>query len=130
MMELTVDATVENLDTVTDFVNGQLEQAGCSPKVIMQTDLAVEEIYVNIAHYAYHPKTGKATIRCAVGGDPLQVAAMHCRPGERRSESSGRHSELTASLISVNIVGNKAGPEIALVAHRPHHAAERLSGPA
>ena len=48
---------------------------------------------------------------------------MHCRPGERRSESSGRHSELTASLISVNIVGNKAGPEIALVAHRPHHAA-------
>ena len=44
---------------------------------------------------------------------------MHCRPGERRSESSGRHSELTASLISVNIVGNKAGPEIALVAHRP-----------
>lgn len=43
MMELTVDATVENLDTVTDFVNGQLEQAGCSPKVIMQTDLAVEE---------------------------------------------------------------------------------------
>ena len=66
----------------------------------------------------------------AAWGDPLQVAAMHCRPGERRSESSGRHSELTASLISVNIVGNKAGPEIALVAHRPHHAAERLSGPA
>lgn len=74
MTELTVAATLENLDAVTDFVNEQLERAGCSQKVIMQIDLAVEEIYVNIAHYAYHPEIGKATVRCEVGGNPLQIA--------------------------------------------------------
>lgn len=73
MTELTVDATIENLDAVTDFINEQLEQAGCGTKIIMQTDLAVEEIYVNIAHYAYHPKIGKATVCCTVSGEPLQI---------------------------------------------------------
>ena len=53
---------------------------------------------------------------------------MHAAQVTAAVRSSGRHGRLTASLISVNIVGNKAGPEIALVAIAPHHAAERLSG--
>ena len=105
MMELTVDATVENLDTVTDFVNGQLEQAGCSPKVIMQTDLAVEEIYVNIAHYAYHPKTGKATIRCAVGGDPLQVVIEFVDEGKPYNPLEKEKPDVTVSAKERQIGG-------------------------
>ena len=33
----------------------------------------MEEIYVNIAHYAYESEMGMATIRVEVGGEPLQV---------------------------------------------------------
>lgn len=73
MAELTVAATLENLELVTEFVNEQLSLAGCSGKLVTQIDLAVEEIYVNIAHYAYHPVVGEATVRCEVGGDPLQI---------------------------------------------------------
>ena len=105
MMELTVDATVENLDTVTDFVNRQLEQAGCSPKVIMQTDLAVEEIYVNIAHYAYHPKTGKATIRCTVGGSPLQVVIGFVDGGKPYNPLEKEKPDVTASAKERQIGG-------------------------
>ncbi|MCR4615733.1 MAG: SpoIIE family protein phosphatase [Clostridiales bacterium] len=59
---LVVEATTENLSQVTEFVDAVLEQNDCSPKVQMQIDLAVEEIYVNIANYAYGEKTGKAEI--------------------------------------------------------------------
>lgn len=33
----------------------------------------MEEIFVNIAHYAYHPGIGKATVRCRVEEAPLRV---------------------------------------------------------
>jgi anti-sigma regulatory factor (Ser/Thr protein kinase) len=38
-------------------------------KLQMQIAIAVEEIYVNIAHYAYNPEVGGATIRIAVGDE-------------------------------------------------------------
>jgi len=62
MADLTVDALVSNLDQVLAFVDGQLETMDCSMKAQMQIDVAVEEIYVNIANYAYAPETGKAYI--------------------------------------------------------------------
>ena len=59
---LTVDAKIENLDEVLAFVDGILEANDCPIKIQMQMDIAVEEIFVNIAHYAYAPNSGKATI--------------------------------------------------------------------
>lgn len=71
MKELTIKALVEHVDDVLDFINAELEQADCSMKLQMQIDIAVEEIYVNIAHYAYPGTEGDATILCEVSGDPL-----------------------------------------------------------
>ena len=58
MMEqkLSLEEKIENLDEVNGFVESHLEEAGCSMKQIMQIGLAVEEVYVNIAHYAYSDK--------------------------------------------------------------------------
>ena len=39
----------------------------------MQIELAVEEIFVNIAHYAYRPQIGQATVRVEVKEEPLSV---------------------------------------------------------
>ena len=41
MKELDIEAILDNLDTVTDFVDEQLEITGCSAKIQMQVDLAV-----------------------------------------------------------------------------------------
>ena len=73
MAEITIAATLENLDTVLAFVDQQMEEAGCSMRMMTQVDVAVEEIFVNIAHYAYHPEVGEAIVRCEAGGDPFQV---------------------------------------------------------
>ena len=73
MKELTIAATVENIETVTDFVNEQLEALDCPMKAQMQIDIAIDELFGNIAHYAYNPEIGKATVRVEVIEDPLAV---------------------------------------------------------
>ncbi|HBB20126.1 MAG TPA: ATP-binding protein, partial [Ruminococcus sp.] len=49
MKELDIEALVDNLDKVMEFVDAELEDANCPMKIQMQIDLAVEEIFVNIA---------------------------------------------------------------------------------
>lgn len=73
MKELTAAATVENIDAVTAFVNEQLEALECPVKAMMQIDIAIDELFGNIAHYAYHPETGSATVRVEVAEEPLAV---------------------------------------------------------
>ena len=73
MKELTIAATVENIEVVTDFVNEQLEMLDCPMKVQMQIDIAIDELFGNIAHYAYNPDVGDATVRVEVVEDPLSV---------------------------------------------------------
>ena len=73
MKELIIAATVENIETVTDFVNEQLEALDCPMKAQMQIDIAIDELFGNIAHYAYNPEIGKATVRVEVIEDPLAV---------------------------------------------------------
>ena len=73
MKELTIAATVENIDTVTDFVNEHLEAYDCPMKAQMQIDIAIDELFGNIAHYAYNPETGDATVRVEVVEDPMAV---------------------------------------------------------
>lgn len=72
--ELTLEAKVENLDQVLSFVDGQLEQLNCPLKIQIQIDVAVEELYVNIASYAYDSPGGSATIRVEVLQDPQAVS--------------------------------------------------------
>ena len=71
MKELTVDATVENIMRVTAFVDEQLEALDCPVKAQMQIDIAIDELFGNIAHYAYHPEVGAATVRVEVVQEPL-----------------------------------------------------------
>ncbi len=70
MDEFVIEAKVENLDEVLAFIDERLENAGCSMKVQTQIDIAVEEIFVNIASYAYAPGVGNADIGFMIDGEP------------------------------------------------------------
>lgn len=71
MKELTIDATVENIEQVTEFIEGQLSEYGCPMKAQMQIAVAIDELFGNIAHYAYNPEVGPATVRVEVTQEPL-----------------------------------------------------------
>ncbi len=73
MKEITIEAKVDNLDQVLSFVDEQLESAGCSIGIQTQIDIAVEEVFVNIAQYAYDPNVGPATISVETSSNPLKV---------------------------------------------------------
>ena len=64
--ELTIAATVENIAVVTAFVDEQLEAMDCPMKAQMQIGIAIDELFSNIAHYAY--------IDGGVSYDPLTAA--------------------------------------------------------
>ena len=73
MESLVVPARVDQLDEVTSFVLDKLDAFGCPKKIQLQIRLAIEEIFVNISSYAYHPEEGEAEIRCEVLDDPMRV---------------------------------------------------------
>lgn len=74
--ELTVPAEVDRLHDVLAFVDSQLEQHDCPVKAQMQIDVALEELFVNIAHYAYPDSTGEATIRACVSSDCAEITLI------------------------------------------------------
>ena len=71
--ELTLEAKVANLQQVLDFVDENLTSMRCPMKILMQIDVAVEEIFVNVASYAYTPNTGSVTIRMDLQEKPRAV---------------------------------------------------------
>ena len=71
--ELEIDAEEDRLQEVQAFVDEHLEAADCPVKAQMQIAVAVEEIFVNIASYAYVPEKGKAKVRVEVSDEPVSV---------------------------------------------------------
>lgn len=82
MKEMTIAAAVENIDVVTDFVNRELEALECPLKPRMQIDVAIDELFGNIARYAYSPERGEATVRIEVEKDPLAVVITFIDSGK------------------------------------------------
>lgn len=72
--ELEIEAERDNLPQVLSFIEQHLEEVGCSMKAQMQISVAAEEIFINIANYAYAPEIGKATVMIEVSEDPITVS--------------------------------------------------------
>lgn len=54
---------MENISRVTEFADEFLEELDCPLKSRMQLDIAIDELFGNIARYAYEGKEGEATVR-------------------------------------------------------------------
>lgn len=70
MKQITLTADTGRMDEVLDFINAELEMHDAPMKSIMQIDIAAEEIFVNIAHYAYEPGPGEVTVCLEVEAAP------------------------------------------------------------
>ena len=105
MKELTIAATVENIETVTDFVNEQLEALDCPMKAQMQIDIAIDELFGNIAHYAYNPDVGDATVRVEVTEEPLAVVITFIDKGVPYDPLSKADPNITLSAEEREIGG-------------------------
>ncbi len=70
MQQITLEATLDNLPKALEFIDGCLEGMNCSVRRQMQLDVAIEELFVNVVHYAYPEKSGDVTITFETGAEP------------------------------------------------------------
>ena len=105
MKELTIDATIENAAAVTAFVDGQLEQLGCPAKTQMKVDIAIDELFGNIANYAYTPGIGAVTVRIEVTDDPPAVAITFIDRGVPYDPLAKEDPDITLSAKDRQIGG-------------------------
>ena len=94
---LTIEAELDKLDSVLAVVDEMLEAADCFPKVQIQLDIAVEEIFVNIAHYAYEGKQGVAEIEIRIG-DAAELLTDWVSEGAHLYAHEGETTDVVNSL--------------------------------
>ena len=68
--ELKLSACDENMGTVLEQVERMLAQTACDEMTRMQIMMAAEELFVNIAHYAYGGEPGEAVLTMKIMEDP------------------------------------------------------------
>ncbi len=61
--EKTFEAKVEILNDVLSFMDEKLEAGDCPMKVQTQLDIALEEMFVNVASYAYGDGRGNVVVK-------------------------------------------------------------------
>lgn len=64
MYEIKVEAEMEQLYTILDNLEEWLDENGCSLKSKTQINIAIEEVFANIVHYAYDSKNGEVIVKC------------------------------------------------------------------
>ena len=71
--EWNIEAATGKLPELQEAIESRLEAAGCPLKTLMEISVVVEEVFANIAMYAYTPGTGRADVRMDISGDPAVV---------------------------------------------------------
>lgn len=105
MKELTVAATIENIPVVTDFVDGELEMMDCPMRAQMQIDIAIDELFSNIARYAYAPGQGQATVQVEKLDEPPAVKVTFIDSGVPYNPLEKEDPDVTLSAEERQIGG-------------------------
>ncbi|MCR4749970.1 MAG: ATP-binding protein [Lachnospiraceae bacterium] len=100
-----IQAQTEHLHEVLLFVDGHLEEMGASMKVQMQIDMAVEELFVNIAHYAYAPDIGDAIICVTKDKEKNQISITFTDSGKAYNPLEKPDPDVTLSVEERSIGG-------------------------
>ena len=105
MDKLEIAASTDNFDTVLAFVEEHLDAAGCPADVKVQLDIAVEEIFVNIASYAYGDKEGYAEIDLTIDENPPGVTITFADSGTPYNPLAKPDPDITLSAEERGIGG-------------------------
>ncbi|OUN22079.1 ATP-binding protein [Flavonifractor sp. An82] len=106
MIEKRFPAALDQLESVQMFVLEQLKGHTYSERTRAQLDVAVEEIFVNIARYAYPPdQPGWALIRCRVEEEPPRIIVQFVDRGVPFDPLAKKDADITLSAEERQIGG-------------------------
>lgn len=103
---LSVPSKAEDLYEVLDFVDSCLSRSSPSKEAVHQLQLIVEEIFVNIAKYAYNPPgSGDVEITCSVEKDKMKVTLTFVDTGAEFDPLEKADPDIKLPLDDRNIGG-------------------------
>lgn len=102
---LLIEAKMDKLDQVLDFIRNRLEKQKCPARILGQIEVAAEEIFVNIARYAYESEVGDAGIQVEVEPEPLRVAITFMDHGVPYDPLQREEPDMTLSADERQIGG-------------------------
>lgn len=102
---LTVPASNDQLEVVQGFVDEMLKDMECDMAALMQLQIAIEEIFVNIASYAYNPEVGEAVIDCKVEPEEYRVTIQFRDSGTPFNPLDKKDADITLSAEERDIGG-------------------------
>ncbi len=106
MAEQCFPAKLDQLEPVQKFVLDQLRGFPYTERTRAQLDVAVEEIFVNIARYAYPPdQPGWALVRCQVEQGPLRIQIQFVDAGIPFNPLVKKDADITLSAEERHIGG-------------------------
>ena len=105
MKSITVEAKIENVDKVTEFVNEVMEEKEWPLKVQMQLDVAIDEIFGNIAYYAYGKGSGNATIQIEMEDNPPKITLTFIDQGIPYNPLESKDPDITLDIEDREIGG-------------------------
>lgn len=105
MKELTLDAVIENVEVATAFVDAFLDLQDCPMKTKLQIDIAIDEIFSNIAYYAYQEQKGEVTVRTELQETPRGVSITFIDGGIPYNPLAKDDPDVTLSAEERNIGG-------------------------
>jgi anti-sigma regulatory factor (Ser/Thr protein kinase) len=103
--ELDIEANTDNLPRVMAFLEETFEEIQFPMKEQMQMSVAAEEIFVNICHYAYAPKTGSVHMRLVSSKNPTAVSLTFIDSGKPYNPLEKDDPDVTLSAEERQIGG-------------------------
>ena len=105
MKKLTMGAKKENIPAVIDFVDRELDELGCSEITKAQINIAIDELYSNIANYAYGEKNGEVTVVIENDSTPCAVSISFQDEGKPFNPLESGDPDVTLSARERKIGG-------------------------
>ncbi len=105
MRELKLLASDDTLHTLLDSLREYLGENGASEENIVPVLISAEEIFVNIAHYAYGGKAGEAYVGMDILSEPKRIRVVFKDGGAEYNPLEKEDPDITLSAEERSIGG-------------------------
>ncbi|MCR5650537.1 MAG: ATP-binding protein [Lachnospiraceae bacterium] len=105
MKEIKMKAEVANIEVMTDELNAWFEENDVPMKVVLQMDVALDEILSNIAFYAYEGEKGDMTVKAEMLNDNKTIRIEFSDTGIEFDPLKKKDPDITLSAEERKIGG-------------------------
>ncbi|MBQ3281213.1 MAG: ATP-binding protein [Eubacterium sp.] len=95
LFDVTERAEIVNVPVITDMVDAELEKLDASMKALMQINIAIDELFSNIAKYAYGDEGGDARVIMSFCEDRNEVSLTFMDSGARYDPTAQEDPDVT-----------------------------------